>query len=363
MDENPVVYEKSVSFRDYVLRGRTYVNELLRYWYIPAAFALLGAGYKAYKYSDHIPVYNAQITFSIDEDEGGSSAGLTGMLSQMGLGVRPTRYNFDKILELSKSRRVVQEPMFARITVDGKEDFLANHIIRIYGVGVDEEEGSGEPMFFTHDSLSSFTREENELLKSVYGLIIGPPKNPELALLTAGYNEDSNIMTMNATTKDETLSIELARRTFYALSNYYVNRAIEKAQRTYKIVSMKRDSVLGVLRSAEYQLANFEDRNRGMLMRTDQVTKLRLQREIAALAAMYAEVLKNTEVADFSLRTKTPFIQVIDMPIPPLNPSEASFLRSILIGMIIGGLIGVIFVAGRKAIRELMSENDAVSVT
>src|SRR5687768_2501062 len=172
MDENPVVYEKSVSFRDYVLRGRTYVNELLRYWYIPAAFALLGAGYKAYKYSDHIPVYNAQITFSIDEDEGGSSAGLTGMLSQMGLGVRPTRYNFDKILELSKSRRVVQEPMFARITVDGKEDFLANHIIRIYGVGVDEEEGSGEPMFFTHDSLSSFTREENELLKSVYGLII-----------------------------------------------------------------------------------------------------------------------------------------------------------------------------------------------
>lgn len=363
MDETPVVYEKEVSFRDIVLKGRSYFYEVLRYWYIPAAFALIGAGYKAYKYSNHLPVYNAQVTFSIDEDEGGSSSGLTGMLSQMGLGVRPTRYNFDKILELSKSRRVVQETMFSRITVDGKEDFLANHIIRIYGIGANTDEDSGEVMFFTHDSLPSFSREENELLKSVYGLIIGPPKNPELALLTAGYNEDSNIMSLNTSTKDETLSIELAQRIFSSLSNYYVNRAIEKAHRTYKIVSMKRDSVLGVLRSSEYQLANFEDRNRGLIMRTDQVTKLRLQREITALAAMYAEVLKNTEVADFSLRSKTPFIQVIDMPIPPISPSKASFWRSIFMGTVIGGLLGVIFVAARKAIRELMSENSQVSVT
>ncbi len=365
MDENLVVYDKDVSFRIYILKARDYFSEILRYWYIPATCALLVAAYQVYKYSSFVPLYTAQITFSIDEDEGGGQAGLTGMLSQMGLGtLRPTRYNFDKILELSRSRRVVQEAMFAKITVDGKEDFLANHVIRIYEIDTQDEDGSKEgPFVFTHDSFPAFRLQENEMLKSVYHFIIGPPKNPELALLKADYNEDSNILSLTASTKNESLSIELARRMFQSLSNYYVNKAIEKAQKTYRIVSTKRDSVLGVLRSAEYQLANFKDRNRGLIMKTDQVTELRLQREVAAMASMYAEVLKNTEVADFSLRTKTPFIQVIDTPIPPLDPSQSSLIRKIILGLIIGGIIGVAIVAGRKAFRDLMAEDSGVYVT
>lgn len=359
-----MVYEQEVSFRDYILKARSYFGEVLRYWYIPLAFGLLGAAYKAYKYSNYVAVYTAEITFSIDEDEGGSGSGLTGMLSQFGLGnVRPARYNFDKILELSKSRRVVQATMFERITINGKEDFLANHIIEIYNLRNDGETDTDVISRFTHDSFPGFSRAENELLKYVYGIIIGPPKRPELALLNAGYNDDSNIMSLSASTKNETLSIELARRMFESLSNYYVNRSIEKAQRTYEIVSMKRDSVLGVLRSSEYQLANFEDRSRGLIMRSDQVPKLRLQREIGAMSAMYAEVLKNTEVADFSLRTKTPFIQVIDLPIPPLYPSQLSFFRSVLMGFALGAIAGTIFVAARKAYKDIMSENKVISVT
>ncbi len=353
-------YEKGLTLRDYVLKGRSYFSEIIRYWYIPAFFGLLVAAYEVYKYYQHIPVYTAKITFSVDEDEGGSSAGLSGMLSQFGLGgARPARYNFDKILELSKSRRVVQEPMFSKITIDGREDFLANHLIRIYGIGVRTDDGKAtkkEPLYFTHDSLAGFSREENELLLSNYHHIIGPAAKPELALLNADYNEDSNILSLSASTVHETLSLELATRMFQALSNYYINKAIEKSQKTYKIVSHKRDSVLAELRSSEYQLANFEDRNRGLFMRADGVGKVRIQREITALASMYAEVLKNTEVADFSLRNKTPFIQVIDTPIPPIRPSEVSLIRKLIIGLLLGALIGVIVVAVRKAFRDVMAE-------
>ena len=125
MEEFPHVNENEVSFRDYVLKARTYVAEVLRFWYIPAFFILLFVGYQVYKYSIYVPLYPATITFSVDEDEAGGQSALTGMLSQFGLGsVRPARYNFDKILELSRSRRVVQESLFAKITIDGKEDFL-----------------------------------------------------------------------------------------------------------------------------------------------------------------------------------------------------------------------------------------------
>ena len=334
------------------------MQEVFRYWYIPALLALAGAGYMLYKYNKYIPVYPASITFSIDEDESGSSSALSGMLGQFGLGgMRPNRYNFDKIMALSKSRRIIQESLFAKVTIDGKQDFLANHLIRIYDLKLSAGEGrEDESLIFTHDSLPAFSRAENEAVISIYHFIIGPPEDQEKALLLADYNEDSNIMTLSAVTIDETLSLELAKRSFQALSNYYVTKAIEKAKKTFDIVSTKRDSVLGELRSAEYQLANFDDRNRGLIMRTDQVTRLRLQRDVAALGAMYAEILKNTEAADFNLRNKTPFIQVIDTPIPPINAVEQSLLRKLLIGMIIGGLIGSVLVIGRKAYRDMMTK-------
>lgn len=340
--------EESVSFREYVLKARSYLGEVFRYWYVPAFFAVLGIAYQVYKYSIYVPVYSAKITFSVDEDEVGSSSGLTGMLSQFGLGsVRPARYNFDKILELSRSRRVVQKSLFTKITLDGKEDYIANHLIRIYGF---DERG-----YFTHDSLPAFSRDENEMLISLYYFVVGHPDTPEKALLSADYNEDSNILSLSATTRNETLSLGLAHQTFQSLSDYYINKAIEKSLKTYKIVSTKRDSVLGELRSKEYQFANFKDRNRSLLMRTDQVSEMRLQRDVAALSAMYAEVLKNTEVADFSLRNKTPFIQVIDAPIPPIEPSQLSLIRKILKGFILGSLLGAAIIVGRKAWNELMA--------
>lgn len=349
--------ENEVSFRDYILKARTYIAEVLRYWYVPAFFAVVFVAYQVYKYSIYVPLYPATITFSVDEDEGGGQSALSGMLSQFGLGsVRPARYNFDKILELSRSRNVVQESMFAKITINGKEDFLANHLIRIYDFNNVVEEDS-QPFYFAHDSIAAFSRRENEVLKSLYFFIIGPPNQPELALLSADYNEDSNIMSLTASTKDETLSLQLSRKMFQSLSDYYINKAIEKSQKTYKIVTMKRDSVLGELRSAEFQLANFKDRNRGLFMRTDYVAELRLQRDVTALATMYGEVLKNVEMADFSLRNKTPFIQIIDAPIAPIEPTGISLLRKIALGIILGGAIGAAIIMGRKAFRDMMSES------
>ena len=360
MEDYQQVKEDETSLRDYILKARGYFYEVLRYWYIPAALALLVAAYQVYKYYQYVPVYSATITFLVDEDEGGGSSALTGMLSQFGLGsVRPARYNFDKIMELSRSRRVVQESLFAKVSIDGKQDYLANHIMRIYDFKINTEEGDNDtPFYFTHDSLPGFSRTENEVLISLYHFIIGPPGEPEKALLSADYNEDTNIMSLTATTKNERLSLEMSGYMFKALSDYYVTRAIEKAQKTYRIVAAKRDSVLAELRSKEYQLANFIDRNRSFLLRTENLTQSRLQREIAALTAMYVEVLKNAEVADFSLRTKTPFIQVIDHPIPPIAPSQLSFIRKVLIGLIIGGAIGVTFIVARKLYRDTMAGAD-----
>jgi|WetSurMetagenome_2_1015567.scaffolds.fasta_scaffold87640_2 hypothetical protein len=355
MEPQPIPSSDEISLRALAERVRTWVQEVLRYWYVPGLFVLLGAGYQAYRYFKYVPVYPATITFNVDEDEGGGNSGLTGILGQFGLGsVKPSRYNLDKILALSKSRRVIQQSLFSKITVNGKEDYLANHLLREYKLNTlsGKDISKTTPFYFAHDSIPAFSSEENAMLMLLYGTIIGPPDQPKKALMTADYNEDTNIMSLSVTTTNETISLALAQRMFESLSKYYINKSIEKSLKTYTLVSMKKDSVLGVLKSTEFQLANFRDQNKSLLMRTDQITELRLQREIVALTAMYGEVLKNVEVADFSLKNKTPFIQVIDAPLAPIQPVQLSLLRQLLIGILIGGLIGCAVVLGRMFYRN-----------
>jgi hypothetical protein len=359
MEEKHTAYDEEISLRDLIFKLRSFAQEVIRYWRIPAFCILLGISYQLYTYFTYTPVYPARITFSVDEDEGGSSPGLTGILGQFGLGsVRPSRYNLDKILALSKSRRVIEQTLFHKLEIGGKNDFLANHMIRVYHLNGKDEKGSEgkAPFYFSHDSLSRFGREENEMLMALYGFIIGPPEDPKKALISADYNEDTNIMSIDVSTTDEALSLALAQRMFEALSDYYINKAIEKQLKTYTVVSAKKDSVLAVLKATEYQLASFKDSHRGLVMRTDQLSELRLQREITALSAMYAEVLKNTEVADFSLKNKMPFIQIIDAPLSPIQPTELSLIRKLLIGILIGGAIGSVFVVGRSVYRDLIAE-------
>ncbi|HEX5113053.1 MAG TPA: GNVR domain-containing protein [Saprospiraceae bacterium] len=349
MEEQPVPTSDAITMMDLVRQIRSWIAEIIKHWYVVAFFVVLAIGYQGYRYFKYIPLYTATITFNVDEDEGGGNQGLTGILGQFGLGaVRPSRYNLDKILALSKSRRVIQESLFSKITVDGKEDYIANHLLREYKLNANGTDSKASSFYFTHDSLQIFTPEENAMLLTLYGTIIGPPDQPKKALMASSYNEDSNIMTLSVTTTNETISLALAQRMFDSLSKYYINKAIEKSLKTFNLVSMKRDSVLGVLKATEYQLASFKDAHRSMLMRTDQITELRLQREVAALTAMYAEVLKNVEVADFTVKNKTPFIQVIDTPLAPIQPALLSFLRLMLFGILAGGFIGSALVIARR---------------
>ena len=80
------------------------------------------------------------------------------------------------------------------------------------------------------------------MLLSLFNFIIGPPDNPKKALITADYNEDTNIMSIDVSTTNEEISLALANRMFESLSEYYVNKAIEKQAKTLSVITAKKDS-------------------------------------------------------------------------------------------------------------------------
>jgi uncharacterized protein involved in exopolysaccharide biosynthesis len=354
MDTRQDIPDDDISLKELILKVQSAIRELIRRWPVVALFVMAGLGVQILRYISTDTVYPATLTFSVDEDETGGMSGITGILGQFGLGsMRPARYNLDKVLALSKSRNVVTSVLFSK----DSDDFLANHLIREYQLTLPPLPGEKDrrEMLFTHDSLPLFTRDENSMLMTLYYQLIGLPNKPKKALMKANYDEDTNIMELSVTTTNENLSAALVRELFQSLSQYYINKAVEKQLQTYQVVVAKRDSILGELKSAEYALAQFKDSHHGLLMRTDQLTEMRLQREIAALGAMYGEAVKNTEIAGFSLKNKTPFIRVIDSPLSPLAAVRPSLPRSLLIGILLGGLVGSIFVVGRMVWRNIMT--------
>jgi uncharacterized protein involved in exopolysaccharide biosynthesis len=363
MQNNNAIEEDEITLRELVLKGKFFVEEILRRWRFVLVCIVLVLAYQMYDYVTFEPVYTARMTFSVDEEESGSVSGITGILGQFGLSsARPSRYNLDKILALCKSRRVIEQTLFVKAEINGEVDYLANHLIKAYAAEQEPKDGeSTEVSRFTHDSLALFSREENEKLMGLYGFIIGPPDDPKKALLSANYNEDTNIMSIEMTTNNETLSIALTESLFDKLSEYYINKAVEKQLQTLTIIEAKKDSVLGVLKDTEYKLAQFGDSHQGLMRKTDQISELRLRREITALSAMYAEVLKNTEVADFSLKNKTPFIQVIDAPLAPIEPARLSLPRKIVLGILVGGILGSFIIVGRRILQDLMAEDSSAA--
>ena len=118
------------------------------------------------------------------------------------------------------------------------------------------------------------------------------------------------------------------------------------------MVSAKRDSLADVLAAADSDLAKFEDSNRSLVWVTGELTKVRLQRKARIAEVMFAEVVKQAEMADFALRRKIPYVKIIDMARKPLRPVKMSILRSTAITLSIGILLGCIAIILRKTVMD-----------
>ncbi len=361
-----VYHSDEISLKEIVLKLQDYANTLWhRKWLIAAVAILFAAGF-AIRNTLTSPVFPAKLTFMINEDDAGSKLGLGGILGQFGLGSSGTEFNLDKVLELSKSRKISQKALFNGIEINGKKDFLANHLIfYLDSLGTwgkrslhkewfgPEERLPLKGFTFSKDSLDS--KIENKALKSLHTFLVGNSDAGIDAIVESEYSETSGIMSLKSTTEHPALSVNLTQYLFDELSEYYIKKTIEKQKHTYDILKDKTDSISTALSSAQYSLANFKDRNQNIFSRTESITENKLMLEIQKLTVMYAEAEKNLQVADLSLKNKTPYIQMIDEPLLPIAPKKPSIIQALIKGLLLGLCLGVVFVLLKKIVRDSLN--------
>lgn len=312
------------------------------------------------------PAFPGELTFMVNEEDA-SSSGLNGILGQFGLG-GSSDTNLDKILQLSQSRRITQSIYFDTVTINGKADYLANHTIDYL-----ESEGEwGDINFlfkliygndplplkgfrFESDNVDSYGARENKALKILHLKIAGKPDGSRIGIVTTSQSEDTGIMSIITRTHRPKLSAEISKVLYENLSTFYIEKAIVKHKETYDIIKEKSDSISSALAIAQANLASFNDKNQGVFRSKDKLVEQRIIANIQKLMVMDAEVEKNLQIADFTLKNKTPYIEVIDEPMLPLLADRPSIIQNFIKGMLLGLILSLGFVVVRKFLRDVMA--------
>jgi len=363
-----IAVNEDISLKQLFLQVGEHISNLLRSWKFIAlcgfglAFIMLGLNFFKPK------LYAAELSFMVNDDDGGALGSMASMLGQFGLaGPGSAESNLDKIIELSRARTITQKALFNKMALDGNSNYLANHLINSLENRkkwikkgplsfLSSDDGLSLKDFkFQHDSFPTFSILENKALKKLHLHLIGKEKQGQD--FQSDYSELSGIMTFRVTSDHPDLSINLVSNIFDELSNYYEVKSAEKQRHDYKIIKTKYDSIQTQLNAVQYSMAKFDDEHIGLVRRQDQLRKKQLQGEEMKLGAMLGEAEKQLQISQLALESNSAFIQVIDRPILPLRPVNKGKLYYFLLGGLLGGLFSCLYVVIKKMWRDIMTSN------
>ena len=171
--------EEEISLKDLILKIGEYWKELWRNWILIGLFCLPFLIYFMYKHFTTAPEYNANLTYMLNTNDNNSMTGFASILGSFGLNKPSSGFSMDKLVELSKSRAIIQRTLFNKMSFNGKEEYIGNIIIDEYQYHEDWKKDKEElsDFYFKHDKVDSFSIDENYVLKSLYSRIIGNSQN------------------------------------------------------------------------------------------------------------------------------------------------------------------------------------------
>lgn len=330
-------YGDEVSLRDFLLAIRQWFAFLKHHRIIYLVMMVICAAALIFYSFTREATYRAELTFMLSDNNSSQLSGFSSVLGQFGLPLSSGRYNIDKLLEIARSRTIIQDVLFQRSTWSEQEDYIINLLIKMYGLDDDSTDDSeNAPFSFSHNNLESFSPQEKQMLKKAYHHIAGSNEQKDNGLLTCDYGRDHYIMTFSFVSKGQGISIDFVNGLYKTVKEYYTDISRERNQFTYELVRNKRDSIRTNLSDVELGLARLKDKSIGSFRNEDNLEILRLNTESLILKTALAKTEENLAIAEFALENNTPLIQLIDTPLEPLPPVRKSPIKMGLFGCILG---------------------------
>lgn len=338
---------KIISWYKYLLRNKALI---IVAWVVGVALGLTYAFIKK-------TVYKGELTFALQGEKSGGLSGAMGLASQFGLDVGGSNsggeFSGDNLLELIKSRTIIEKALLTPVVINGKNQTLADYYINFNNIRDDWE---GKPSlanmhFMPNADRSKFTLKQDSILGLFYkGLI----KNN---VSVEKIDKKLSIILLRVSSTDEMFSKYFTEVLTKVVSDFYIQSKTAKSSKNVAILQRQADSVRRVLYSGISGVASSLDANPNPnpLLQSLRVPSQSKSVSVQTNTAILTELVKNLEVSRMSLLQETPLIQVIDAPILPLEKEKPSKIKSLIFGGFLGVFIAVIFLTVDKILKGLIS--------
>lgn len=353
--DNKVASSDEISVKDLIIKFKELFKFLLSKWVLIVLFGLLGGGL-GYLYAiSKKPIYTATTTFVLEEGSSGNSLGnLGGLASMVGLDVGSGGGIFqgDNIIELYKSRTMIEKTLLTSIEYNGKRELLIDRYIEFNELRKSWKEIAQLKNIDFSQRRESFTRVQDSVLGTIVNAI-------NLGYLNV-IKPDKKLSIIKAEVKapDEFFAKAFNDQIVKNVNDFYVQTKTKKSLDNVIILQQKADSVRSVMNGAIYNAAAVADATPN-LNPTRQIQRIapiqRSQFSAETNKAILAQLVQNLEMSKISLRKEMPLIQVVDKPIFPLLKEKFGRIKGIIIGGFLAGFLVVFILLIRKLFKSIMA--------
>jgi uncharacterized protein involved in exopolysaccharide biosynthesis len=350
--QNNINNQDEISLKDIILKIQNLVNYLKSKWrlifLIGFIGAILGLCYSFIKK----PVYKTNLTFVLEEKGEGGLGVYAGIASQFGFSIGSEGggvFTGDNIIELMKSRLMIEKTLLSEVNISNKKDLLINHYIRFNKL--DEKWAKIEKMkdikFIVGVPRERYTIKQDSILWKIYEKISGSN------LTVEKIDKKLSIISVNVNSTNELFSKLFTEQLVKNVSEFYVETKTQKSRANVKLIQNRTDSVKRELDNAMSGYAREKDQNQNLIRMQGQLSSLKKQTDIQVLTAMYPEMIKNLELAKLNLMRDEPLIQVIDTPILPLEKEKLGKVKGMILGAFVFGFLTVIFLLIKRMFKDI----------
>jgi len=345
-----------ISLKELIQKIKEWVAYLKTQWkiifVIAAAGAILGFVYASFQK----PSYKATMTFVLEEDKGGGMSGALGLASSFGFDVGGGAgglFSSSNILELMKSRYVVEKTLLNPITVAGKTMSVADYYIQINRLkeGWSKNPALAAIQFPANAERTKFSLQQDSILQTISESLV---KNN---LTIAQKDKKVSIISLEVKSENELFSKLFCEQLAKETSDFYVETKSKKARINVDVLQKQADSIRNELNGAITGVASAMDNvfNLNTALTSKSAPSKRRQVDVQANTAILTQLVAQLELAKVNLRKETPLIQVIDQPILPLAKEKVGRIKSFVLGGFLAGFLTVLYLVFVQLYKKLVA--------
>lgn len=317
------------------------LNFLFRRWWL---FATIGffAGVAGFFYASTLkPTYESRLTFSLDA--GGSSGSLAGAMSLaaqfgFGFGGGQSMFDGDNILEIMKSRRMVEKVLLSVDTFDGKPATMIDRYLQVANLreSFNKNERLRNLQFPAGVERKNLSYLQDSILYNVY---MGFSKQ----FITA-FRPDKklSIYEVRVSSPDEKFSKIFTDRIVGATSDFYTEITSKKDKETLEILEQRVMSLKTNVGVSIESRASTQDANINPAFASAQSPLIKQQYNMQAYSEAYKEMFKTLEVARYQYLKKIPLLQVIDEAAYPMKKIKQGKLKTGILFSVLAVLVSIL---------------------